>query len=367
MTQTTFDDLRWLHLLWAVLAVAAVGVYGVWQRNRALRIFAAAPVLGRLTTPTGWPRPLARLGLVTAALILLTAAIIGPRWGEREIQVYRRGIDVMVLLDVSRSMLARDLVPNRLERAKLSIRDDLLPALGGDRVGLIAFAGVPSLMCPLTSDYGFFRMALDDAGPGAVARGGTMIGDAIRMAGEAFDEKLDNYKIILLITDGEDHESFPVDAAAALWRDRRVPVVAVALGDEREGSRIPVPADGGERYLEHDGEVVRSRADFAQLRRIAAASDLNRFVGVGTRNFDLGEIYRTAVVPFVQHREREETQNVPLPSRYHPFAVAALVALLVESFMREGRPGPAAAFLRTAAASSGATRSNGAEPEEKAA
>ena len=100
---------------------------------------------------------------VTAVvLVLLTAAIIHPRWGEAEQQVASRGVDVMVCLDVSRSMLARDIAPNRLERAKVALRDDLLPTLAGDRVGLIAFAGVPRLKCPLTNDYGFFRLALDD-------------------------------------------------------------------------------------------------------------------------------------------------------------------------------------------------------------
>ncbi len=339
MQSLSFDDLRWLHLLWLVLSVTLVALYGLWQRQRSLRRFASQPLLVRLVPPRSWVRPLLRIVLVSTGLILLVAAMIGPRWGEREQRVTRRGIDVMILLDVSRSMLARDVYPSRLERAKLSIRDDLLPALAGDRVGLIAFAGVPSLKCPLTSDYGFFRLALEDATPDSVPRGGTLIGDAIRKAAEAMDDKLDTHKLVLLITDGEDHESFPVEAARALWQDHRIPVVAVAIGDEREGARVPVRGSSGETYLEYQGKTVWSRANFEQLRQIAAASDLNRFVPVGTRDFDLGEIYRTAVVPYIEHREQTETQRIPLPSRYHPFAVAALMLILLDSLLREGPRG----------------------------
>ena len=336
MTPVEFDDLRWLNLLWAALLVAAVSGYGLWQRRRALRMFASVSLLPRLAPTIGWLRPALRIGLVTLCLVSLTAAIIGPRWGEREQTVMRRGIDVMILLDVSRSMLARDIAPNRLERAKVSIRDDLLPALGGDRVGLITYAGVPSLTCPLTHDYGFFRLALDDVTTNSSPRGGTLIGDAIRKAEDTFHDSLDTHKVVLLITDGEDHESYPIEAAKNLWSDCEVPIVTVALGDEREGARIPVRTARGETYLTHDDQVVWSRANFDDLRRIAAVSDLNAFVPVGTRNFDLGQIYREKIVPAIEHQERADVERVPLPSQYHVFAVIALVLLLVDSFLRDG-------------------------------
>lgn len=344
--ELAFDDLRWLHLLWLVLLVALAGVYAIWQRHRALRHFAAPNLLSRLAPRIGWLRPLLRLALILLCLTALTGAIIGPRWGEREMRVHRRGIDLMILLDTSRSMLARDVVPNRLERAKLALSDDLLPRLGGDRIGLIAFAGGPVLMCPLTSDYGFFRLALDDVTTGSAPVGGTLIGDALRRAKDAFDDKLDTTKVVLLITDGEDHDSYPVEAARALWEDKKIPVVAIAMGDPREGARVPVPASGGEAYLEYKGETVWSKADFAQLRQIAAASPIDRFVGIGTRNFDLGEIYREAIVPFVNAQEQEEMQRIPLPAQFHWFAIGALALLLMDSFLRDGPRRPAVAAPR---------------------
>jgi Ca-activated chloride channel family protein len=341
VSQFVFEDLRWLNLFWVVLAIAALGVYGVRQRRAGLVRFADVRLLPHLGPRVSWARALLRLACVATCLVLIVIAVLGPRWGESEAAVTRRGIDAMILLDVSRSMLARDLVPNRLERAKIALREDLLPALGGDRVGLIAFAGVPSLACPLTSDYGFFRLALEDVGPRSVARGGTAIGDALRKAADGLDDKLDSYKLVILITDGEDHESYPVAAARALWAERRIPVVAIGLGDPSEGARVPVSGPEGETYLQHEGKTVWSRADFEQLRQIAAASTLNLFVPVGTKNFDLGEIYRESIVPFVEHRQHEEQTRIPLPSRYHGFAVAALGLLLVESFLREGRRRPA--------------------------
>ncbi|MBN2446130.1 MAG: VWA domain-containing protein [Phycisphaerae bacterium] len=338
-----FDNLQWANLLWVALGVFAIGVFGVWQRHRALRIFAAAHLLDRLAPRIGWFRPLLRLTLVLMCLGALVMAIVGPRWGETQQRVVRRNVDVMVLLDVSRSMLARDLAPNRLERAKVAIRDDLLPALGGDRVGLITFAGVASLTCPLTTDYGFFRMALDDVSTLSAPRGGTMIGDAIRKAADAFESPIDTHKLIVLITDGEDHDSYPVQAAQGVWEDYKIPIISIALGDEREGARIPIEGDRGVTYLEHDGQTVWSKANFDDLRAIARISDLNVFVPAGTRTFDLGEIYRR-VLSAIEVKS-EESEEVAKPSRYYPFAVAALTLLLFDSFLRDGRRFPKAAAI----------------------
>ncbi len=355
MSSLTFDHLRWLHLLWGVVALALVGVYGVWRRRQALRRFADAHLLLRLAPRDGWARPLTRLALIVVALTALVGAIVGPRWGERTETLLRRNIDTFVLLDVSRSMLAQDVVPSRLERAKLAIRDDLLPALGGDRVGLIAFAGVPALVCPLTADYGFFRLALDDVDTRSAGRGGTLIGDAIRKAGQFFaEDKLDTHKVILLITDGEDQESYPVEAAASVWKEQQIPVIALALGDPEQGARIPISEEtggdrdtaaaarkpgasggGSEKYVEYQGEVVRSRADFNTLDQVVKTSPMGVFVAAGTSNFDLGKIYN-GVASAIRGAETREQHKVDQPSQFHPFAVAALVLVVIDSLLRDG-------------------------------
>ena len=342
MSDLRFDELRWLHLLWAVLAVALAGGWGLWQRHRALRRFAAAELLPRLAPGVGRSRAAVRPALHVTALVLLTAALIGPRWGQELRPVVRRNVELLVLLDVSRSMLARDLAPNRLERAKLSIAEDLLPVLAGDQVGLMTFAGDAVLACPLTIDYGSFRLALQDVSIRSAGRGGTNIGDALRKAADVLRGPPDrgetprpsSHRLVLLVTDGEDHASFPVEAAAALWQDLRVPVIAVALGDP-QGARIPVPGERGETYLQHAGQDVVSKADFATLRAVAAASPQGLFVPVGTQNFDLGEIYRR-VVRRVRAEEDASQQYARQPARAHVFILAALAVLLVDALLRDG-------------------------------
>lgn len=345
MPELLFDDLRWLNLLWVVLAVVSIAVYGLWQKRRALQRFGEMRLLqlgaARLRIAAlGWTRPIVRLTLVSLALVLLVAAIIGPRAGDVEQVVMKRGIDVMVLLDVSRSMLARDLSPDRLERAKLAIRDDLLPALAGDRIGMITFAGSANLKCPLTSDYGFFRLALDDVDTTSSPRGGTLIGDAIREAQRCFLNSGDTHKLVILITDGEDQDSYPVEAARKLWEEAKTPIVSIVIGDDREGARIPLPSGGGEDYMRYKGDVVRTRAQFKDLEEIARLSPSHGLVKAGTKNFDLGALYRDTIAQRIAERSVEDREKVSRPSQYWWFAAAALLLLLLDSLLRDG---PAAA------------------------
>ncbi len=342
MNTLSFDDLRWLNLLWLLPLVVAAGLWGLYQRRRALHRLADARVLPAIAPPMRWSRAVVRLGLITAALVALVAAAIGPRWGQATQKFVRRGVDVMVLLDVSRSMLARDVTPSRLERAKIALRDDLLPVLAGDRIGLIAFAGSASLICPLTRDYGFFRLALDDVSPETIPRGGTLIGDAIRRADEAFDDKSDARKLILLITDGEDQESYPVEAARALWQERKIPIIAISIGDEREGARVPIVRNGRVEYLKHDGKVVWTRARTEQLRQIAAISPLHGLIRVGTKDFNLGKIYTRQLLPALDVQEHEESARVARPSRAYLFVWFALALLALEALLPDAAGGHAA-------------------------
>jgi Ca-activated chloride channel family protein len=190
----------------------------------------------------------------------------------------------------------------------------------------------------LTNDQGFFRTVLDEVDVGSAPRGGTLIGDAIRKAGELLNDKVDAHKVILLITDGEDQESFPVEAAAGVWKDQQIPVIAVALGDSEHGARIPVPAERGEGYLKYGDEVVWTKANFDELRKVAGVSPQGMFIAVGTSNF--GEIYRR-VASGIRYDEEAQQRLVRQPTRYHPFAVAALVLLLIESCLREAPRRPA--------------------------
>ena len=168
-----------LNLLWLIPALIAAIVYAAHARKKALERFADVELLERISATVNRGRRNWKSVLAVIAFGFVVLGLARPAWNPVEEEVQRRGRDVVFLLDVSRSMLAEDLAPNRLERAKLAILDSV-ERLRGDRVALVVFAGNAVVKCPLTHDYGFFRMALEDVSPESVSRGGTLIGDAIR-------------------------------------------------------------------------------------------------------------------------------------------------------------------------------------------
>ena len=278
-----------IALYWLLLLPLLAGLlwYGATRRARALKLVGES-------SGDSWQGKL-RIALLLAGCTLVALSLARPAWNQSPQEVTRRGRDVVFIIDVSRSMLADDLRPNRLERAKLAVQD-AAGRLDGDRVALIAFAGTASVKCPLTIDYGFFRMALDELTPDSVPRGGSRIGDAIRRSlEEVFDESPSQYRDIILITDGEDQDSNPIEAARQAG-ERGVRLIAIGLGDENQGRRIPITtAAGRETFLSYQGEEVWSRLDSDTLRRMTAATPGGHYLNVTTGAIDLGDIYSTLI------------------------------------------------------------------------
>ncbi|MEZ5990514.1 MAG: VWA domain-containing protein [Planctomycetota bacterium] len=238
-------------LLWLVLARRARG------RGRD-------PVEASSTRPAPGP------ALSCAGLSLLALAAAQPAWGTAVRDVGTRSLDLVLCLDVSRSMLARDLVPDRLGRAKDEVLA-LLRRARGDRLALVLFAGEARLAVPLTSDGEGFATLLGQAEPASVPVGGTDLGAALERAHAAFAAEAEAPRAVVLLTDGEDHEGRGLAAATKLGEDG-IAVYAVGLGSAL-GSRVTVEVGGEERYLEaRDGSEVVSRMDAAGLRRMAEAS-----------------------------------------------------------------------------------------------
>ena len=174
-------------------------------------MFIEAGILDRIKISVSPVRRRWKTALALLGIGFIAVGLARPGWNPEAETIERRGRDVVFLLDVSRSMLAEDLAPNRLERAKLAIQD-AVEGLQGDRVGLVIFAGHALVKCPLTHDYGFFKLMLEDVSTESISRGGTMIGDAIRKTlEEVFDEQFKQYKDLILITDGEDPHTSPSD------------------------------------------------------------------------------------------------------------------------------------------------------------
>ena len=316
-----------LFSLWLVPVTGLVLFYAHRRKRKAVLRFLDRGMARRLVPPRSTARVALRASLLMAAVGLLIVAAARPRFGVVIESVSARGVDLCVLLDVSRSMLAEDVAPNRLERAKSDILD-LLPKLQGDRVGLIAFAGAPVELVPLTTDQGFFRMALADVDPDSAPRGGSLIGDAIRRAMEAMDERHDRDQVIVLITDGEDHESFPMEAAQQAG-ERGIRIITVGLGDTDEGARVPRQTDDGTlAYTQHDGQEVWSKMDGSLLEKIAVETS-GAWIPARTRAYDLGQIYEDHLAGLTQGELRSDHRR-RFREQFQIFAVLGLVLLIVE-------------------------------------
>ena len=278
-----------LFALWLGPVVGAALIYAQHKRATAAARFADAVMSERLMPASPSARIWIKAGVLMLAFGFLIVSSARPRFGVFFEEVSARGVDLFVVLDVSRSMLAEDVAPNRLGRAKSDVVD-LLEKLQGDRVGLIAFAGAPVELVPLTTDQGFFKMVLEGVDPDSAPRGGSLIGDAIRKAMEAMEERRDRDQVIVLITDGEDHDSFPAEAAQQA-ADRNVRIITVGMGDPGDGARIPRRnEDGTLAFVRHEGQEIWSKMDERLLKEIALTTS-GAYVPARTRAYDLGSIY----------------------------------------------------------------------------
>ncbi len=296
--------------------------------------------LARLAEESAWPvllperserRLRARLLLTLAAAACVIVALARPQWGERWEEVRRRGLNLLVVLDTSNSMRAEDLKPSRLERAKLGLQE-FLPHVRGDRVGLITFAGTAFLDCPLTLDYGAFLMLLDDVRPGRLPRGGTDIGQALRMAVDKFEYQRDVDNAIVLVTDGEDLAG---GAQAALddVRRKNIRVFAVGVGSPA-GELIPDPSGRG--FLkDRTGQAVQSRLDEAGLQNLALETG-GAYVRARPEDFGLERLYQQGILP-LKRGQQESRMERRYDEQAGWFLSAALVLLALETLPGERR------------------------------
>ncbi len=339
-----------LLLLWVIPPLIALFVLAAVRRRRTLQRFAGDRP--RLHAERRNARPL-KGGLLVAAVVLIVVALARPGWTPETRTVERRGRDVVFVVDTSRSMLAQDLAPNRLERAKLAILDTL-EVLRGDRVALVAFAGTAVVKSPLTFDYGFVRLAVERLSTDSTSRGGTLIGDALRVVRDSvFGDQPSPYRDVVLITDGGDLGSLPLQAAGELGA-LGARIIAVGLGDEVTGQPIPDPNGG---YLQHEGQPVLTSLDAEALRELAGVTPGGRSVNVATGNVDLGVLY-TQLIAGADRQLLERTEREVFQERFQPFLAAALMLLALEFLLpdlirrrrRPGRRGPRAGVPRPPAA-----------------
>ena len=266
-----------------------------------------------------------------SGIMLLIIGISRPAWGYDEITGRNKGRDIVFVIDVSNSMLAEDLYPNRLERAKLAV-SDALEAIDGDRVALVAFGGTAVTKCPLTLDYGFFRTALKELRPSSVSRGGSHIGDALRKVSKEILTGSGGYQDVILITDGEDQESMPLKAAEELGQ-KEIRLIAIGLGDETTGRRIPVTNENGEKtFMTYKGQEIWTKLDGGTLRKMAAATPGGQYLNVATGTFYFDAIYKS-LIQRQESRAFEDSRDTRLIERFQPFIALGLILVFAGRFL----------------------------------
>jgi Ca-activated chloride channel homolog len=322
------EHIEYLYGLGALpLLLAALWMLLSWKKKTTTRI--GDPALVRQLTGNYSALRFAikaTLALLAFAIIILgTANFQMP--GKME-NVQRKGVDVMFVLDVSKSMLAQDIKPSRLDKAK-QLLTLLTEKLENDRIGLIIFAGRPYLQMPLTSDHGAARMYIQDASPDAVPTQGTVIAEALRMANAAFNSKERKYKSILLVSDGEDHDPEALKTAKELAQDG-VMINTIGIGSP-DGSPIIDPATG-ETKKDEQGNVVISKLNEAELQQLADATN-GQYLRLD--NVDDALITMTQQLESAEKKAMNDAEFIDYKSYFQYFLAGAILLLLAEFFLAE--------------------------------
>jgi Ca-activated chloride channel family protein len=327
--------------LFALSLIPMLGVFFFLTRSarrRALAVLGEVELIQKLSATLSQRARVTKSLLTLAAVALLVLALARPQFGTRVETVQSEGQDVVVALDVSRSMMAEDVAPNRLERARLEIMR-IIQRLEGDRIGLVAFAGNAFVQSPLTVDYGAATLFLNAMDPGLIPVQGTNLGEALTVALDAFEEGTRDYRVLVVVTDGEDHEG---EIAQALERavEEGVRIHTVGIGS-LEGVPIPEFNAAGARsgfLRDEEGNVVTTRLDESTLMRVAESTGGRYFPALGLRaNLD----------PLIEEitgeegRELEVREVTQFDEQFQIFLGLALALLLIESLMSDRRTGKA--------------------------
>ncbi len=343
--------MQFAHPIWLLAGVAACGILAMsfyhFQKKStaALREFASSRLLEKLTQGVSPRKRMIKRVILVLAVAAIFVALARPQVGFQWKEVKRKGIDILVAVDTSKSMLAEDVKPNRLERSKFGIMD-FVSKLEGDRVGLVPFAGTAFLMCPLTLDYDAFRNSLEALDTGIIPQGGTDLASAIYEAETAFSNDA-NHKILLLVTDGEDLEGEAFSAAEQA-KTRGLTIYTVGVGT-RSGELIPLMNGGGNGAFVKDekGAPVKSRLDETMLQKIAETTG-GRYEPLGQQAEGLEAIYREKLSLVPKQDLAERMQKVPIERFQWPLVLALILLLAEFSISDRRRTGKTFPVIKTA-------------------
>lgn len=325
-----FGNPDFLYLLLLLPVLISLFVLNQIRKKKALRRLGNIRLVGTLIPELSGSRNVVKFILQILVLIFCILMLARPQFGSKIQDVKKEGVEVIIALDVSNSMLAEDIQPDRLTRAKQAI-SRLVDNLQNDRIGLIVFAGDAYTQLPITTDYVSAKMFLSTIGPEMVPRQGTAIGSAIRLGASSFTPGENKSKAMVIITDGENHEDDPVEAAEEASKAGIV-IHTIGIGS-LQGVPIPVKVAGNKEYLKDaSGNTVISKLDEDILKKIAMSTN-GSYVRASNSNIGLDEIF--SEIKKMKKQDLESTMYTEYNDQFQIFAALALFLLIVDFLIME--------------------------------
>ncbi len=331
MEMFRFGDPQYLYALAIIPVLIALFIYFRIQRKKAIREFGNPEILEPLMPNASKSRPAIKFTILIVALAFLIIGIARPQFGAKLQKIKRQGIELVIALDVSNSMLAEDIQPNRLEKAKMAI-SRLTERLSNDKIGLIVFAGDAYTQIPITTDYASAKLFLSSITPDIVPKQGTAIGSAIDLAINSFTPESKTSKAIIVITDGENHEDDAVEMAKAAT-EQEIVVHTIGMGLP-QGGPIPISNSYGQKDFRRDksGQVVVTKLDENMLQQIAAAGN-GKYIRANNTEVGINNIFDE--ISSMEKSELESRVYSDYNDQFFYFIMIALALIVIEYLVLE--------------------------------
>jgi Ca-activated chloride channel family protein len=322
------DESKYLYLLFIVPIVVLLFLYNQYWKRIKQREFGDLDLIQKLSPEKSVFKPIFKLVVMLLALVGLILGLVNPKIGTKMETVKREGIDIVFAMDVSKSMLAEDVVPSRLEKSK-QIVSQLINQLGNDRIGIVAYAGSAFPVLPITTDYSVAKMFLQSINTDIVSSQGTSLDEAIKLAATYFEEKSKTSKLLIMISDGEDH-SEGAESAAEEATKLGMKIITIGVGTEK-GSTIPLRVNGVIESFKRDNnnEVVITKLNKEGLTSIAKATKGGYVSGNNTK--EVIDYVKNAL-DNIQKTEFESTQMADFQSQFQWFLGFAFALLFLDVF-----------------------------------
>jgi Ca-activated chloride channel family protein len=325
------DEKKYLYLLFIIPAVIVLFLYNLYWKRKKQKEFGDLDLVKKLSPESSVFKPFLKLIFTILALIGLIIGLVNPKIGTKTETVKREGIDIVFAVDVSKSMLAEDVAPSRLEKSK-QIVSQIINKLGSDRIGIVAYAGSAFPVLPITTDYSVAKMFLQSMNPEMVSSQGTSLDEAIELSATYFDEKSKTSKLLILISDGEDHSEGAL-AAAEEANKLGMKIITIGIGTEK-GGVIPLKRNGIIESLQkdQDGQVVITKLNQESLETIGKAANGGYVNGNNTK--EVLEFVK-AKLDTIQKTEFEATEMSDFQSQFQWFLGFAFILLFLDVFFLE--------------------------------